>query len=65
MKCEVWKDKNGDFAMFPETHSPEQKALIAGEDPVLLTVIEADNWDDAMRQYHEYMGFEPYVPMED
>ena len=65
MKCELWEDKDGDFAMFPETHSQEQKTLIAGEGAFLRTTFEAPDWNDAMRQMHEYLGYEPYVPMED
>lgn len=27
--------------------------------------VKAASWEDAMTKYHEYMGWEPYVPMED
>lgn len=30
----------------------------------LLKVFEAESWDDACRQYHEWQGWEPYKPME-
>jgi hypothetical protein len=31
----------------------------------LLKVFEAESWEDACRQYHEWQGWEPYKPMED
>ncbi len=30
-----------------------------------LKVFEAPTWEDAMRQYHEWQGWEPYQPMPD
>jgi hypothetical protein len=29
----------------------------------LLKVFEAESWDHAMQQYHEWQGWEPYKPM--
>jgi hypothetical protein len=29
----------------------------------LLKVFEAESWDEAMRQYHKWQGWEPYQPM--
>lgn len=65
MTYELWEDKQGDLAMFPETHSQEQKTLLAGEGAFLRTTFEANTWDDVMHQYHEYMDWEMYVPMGD
>jgi hypothetical protein len=31
----------------------------------LVKVFEATSWNDAMRQYHEWQGWEPYKPMLD
>lgn len=31
----------------------------------LLKTFEADSYNDAMRQYHAWQGWEPYKPMED
>ena len=31
----------------------------------LLKRFEAKSWNDAMRQYHEWHGWEPYKPMLD
>ena len=31
----------------------------------LIKVFEAPSWNDAMRQYHEWQGWEPYKPMLD
>ena len=31
----------------------------------LIKLFEAASWNDAMRQYHEWQGWEPYKPMLD
>jgi hypothetical protein len=31
----------------------------------LLKVFEAESWEDACRQYHEWQGWEPYRPMDE
>lgn len=31
-------------------------------DAVLIREIEGDDWEDCMRQHHELMGWEPYIP---
>ncbi len=31
----------------------------------LIKLFEAPSWNDAMRQYHEWQGWEPYKPMLD
>ena len=31
----------------------------------LIKLFEALSWNDAMRQYHEWQGWEPYKPMLD
>jgi hypothetical protein len=31
----------------------------------LIKVFEAPSWDEAMRQYHDWQGWEPYKPMPD
>jgi hypothetical protein len=31
----------------------------------MIRQFEAPSWDDAMRQYHEWQGWEPYKPMVD
>lgn len=33
-----------------------------GGTAVLERVIEGTDWSDCMRQHHEIMGWEPYVP---
>jgi hypothetical protein len=38
-----------------------QKCLLES-DSVLIRTIEGKDWDDCMRQHHELMGWEPYVP---
>jgi hypothetical protein len=29
----------------------------------LIATFEADSWEEAMRQYHEWQGWEPYKPL--
>ena len=36
----------------------------SGPGPDLIWVIEAKDWNEASRIYHELQGWEPYVPME-
>lgn len=38
---------------------------VARTDPglQLIRTFEADSWEDAMRQYHEWQGWGPYKPM--
>lgn len=36
-----------------------------GVEPVLIGEIEAYDWNEAMTKYHEFMGWEPYQPMDD
>lgn len=31
-----------------------------GKNAKILRIIEADSWDEAMKQHHELMGWEPY-----
>lgn len=31
--------------------------------PEIIWMVEAESWEDACRRYHEFQGWEPYVPM--
>lgn len=43
---------------------PEQQRQMEPE-LQLIKLFEAASWNDAMRQYHKWQGWEPYKPMLD
>jgi hypothetical protein len=54
----LWsKDKGDELTFIKGVSHPE----IEGHK--LLKTFEAISYNDAMRQYHEFMGWEPYKPM--
>jgi hypothetical protein len=61
MKYELWKSGNS-YSFFPENDTTLRGLLDA--DAKRLTVIEAETWEDAQRLKHEFLGWEPYKPME-
>ena len=64
MRYSAWgkEDREGvEFTLVPGTDPPAYGAL----GMQLLKVFEATSWNDAMRQYHEWQGWEPYRPMLD
>ncbi len=61
----ICDDEDGrEFTFVPGESMPEQLRERTPM-PSLLKVFEAANWNDAMRQYHEWQGWEPYKPMLD
>lgn len=45
---------------------PQSKNITLLEfDAKLITTIYGEDWNDCMKQYHEYRGLEPYKPEED
>lgn len=64
MKYSAWGKDGCDFLFINgDEMSPQQAQLNPGMQ--LLKVFEAHSWNDAMRQYHEWQGWEPYKPMRD
>ncbi len=60
MKVEVYtSDSEDSITVIPK--GGEDKHLLPA-DAVLLREIEGETWEDCMRQHHELMGWEPYVP---
>jgi hypothetical protein len=57
----AWGADGGEFTFIPGTDPPKHDAVGIR----LLKVFEAESWDDAMRQYHEWQGWEPYLPLPD
>lgn len=57
----ILKHINGDAIEM--TSEDNWKSFRFAEKVKLLRYVDADSWDEACTQYHEYMGYEPYVPM--
>ena len=67
MKFSAWGGKHDEgttFTFIKGDRLTEQARQIE-PDLQLLKVFEAPSWNDAMRQYHEWQGWEPYKPMLD
>ena len=63
MKWELWHSIEGQcYSMFPED-TPAEKRILE-PDAELIHVIEADTYNEAAKQKHEYLGWEPYKPMD-
>ena len=62
MQYELWQTDDTTITVIPFDHS--QKAQLIADGAILQQTFEAIDFDDAMRQAHDYMGWEPYVPME-
>lgn len=64
MIYEVWEDTEA-ITCAPVEKIREEKATgLIAPDAKLLHTIEASTWNEAMIQYHELMGWEPYKPMD-
>ena len=61
MKYELWKESNS-YSFFP-TDNVSMRALL-GSQAVLLWTVEAESWNEAQSKKHEFLGWEPYRPME-
>ena len=57
----VWESEHYDMVTLTEGGT---SPVDGTPDYVLLHRIEAADWNDAMRQHHELMGWVPYKPME-
>jgi hypothetical protein len=57
-----WMDSDGNYALFPGYDLPDWART---QDPhhVWMTRFDARSWYDLMRQYHDWMDWEPYRPM--
>ena len=62
MRYELWHSTSEScYTFFPETQRPTDLPT----DATLLWTTEADTWEEAQRQKQEFLGWEPYVPMDD
>ena len=63
VKYELWDDGESGYPFFPEDNDSARKLLRV--EAKLIWTIEAETWNDAMRAFHDHMGWEPYKPMSD
>ena len=66
MKYELWHSRDGNtdiYTLVAAGSSREENILEM--DARLIRTFEAETWEDARRQEHEYLGREPYKPMAD
>lgn len=61
MLYEIWKSSSSS-TFIPSDHN--QKDILLEPDAEFIGNIEADSWEEAMTKYHEFMGWEPYKPMD-
>lgn len=61
MRYELWQDKGG-YTFFPENNNTARNLLLA--DAELIWTVEADSFEEAQTKKHEYLGWEPYQPMD-
>ena len=68
MKYELWQHEDAeavDYTFFPVDDGHERRLRLLETGSRLVWAVEADTYDNAMRLYHEHMGWEPYKPMRD
>lgn len=69
MKYALWHSRDGNSDIYTllavdETHDGAKNAALEPGAKIIRT-FEADTWEKARRQQHEYLGWEPYKPIED
>ncbi len=65
MKFSAWatEDESG-WVVIEGTDLSARPDLTHNQEPQFIKqVFEAESWNDAMTQYHEWQGWEPYKPM--
>jgi hypothetical protein len=61
MRYELWCTKEGKtYSLFPETN--EQAKKLTEEDSVLITVFEANSWEEACQKYNDFLNYGEYKP---
>lgn len=60
-KYELWQLEDG-YEFFPESNTSAKDSL--SPEAKLIWTVEAVSWDEAQTKKHEYLGWEPYKPME-
>jgi len=62
-RFELWYSKNTCSYDFFEKDHPQKHSLLE-DDAVLIWSVEAASYDEAQVKKHEYLGWEPYNPMD-
>ena len=62
MKVEIWENEDSISGI---VSGESYNELLVDKDAKLLRIIEGEDWNDCMRQHHELMGWNPYIPFED
>ncbi|MEM7234015.1 MAG: hypothetical protein AAF517_17690 [Planctomycetota bacterium] len=57
-----WSEEEPSYSFFPESN--ESARGLHPIDAQLVRTFEARSWEDACRQKHEFLGWEPYRPMD-
>ena len=66
MIIDIYSNSDGSqITALPRDASDNTKSVCISSTDKLLKTIEGEDWDDCMRQYHEFMNWEPYVPMKE
>jgi len=66
MEYELWQSREGNVEV--HTLLPSGTRLsppLLEPDARVIWKFEAENWEDARRKQHEFLGWEPYKPMTD
>ena len=61
MRHELWSDGVG-YTFFAVCNRPPNDLI--GPGATLIWTIDAPDWVTACMAYHEFQGWEPYVPMD-
>lgn len=61
----AWGTEDGSEFTFVEGLDLPEALAVSSPPQVRLKIFEADSYNDAMRQYHEWQGWEPYKPMDE
>ncbi|MCB1245305.1 MAG: hypothetical protein R3F31_25895 [Verrucomicrobiales bacterium] len=64
MTYELWHSAiDGCYTFIPSGPGNSRAAL--EPDALLIWTVEAENWEEAQTKKHHYLGWEPYIPMEE
>lgn len=62
MRYELWHSASeGCYTFFPANQRPDDLE----DDACFVWSVEAANWDEAQTAKHQFLGWEPYLPMPD
>jgi len=64
MVCGVWVGEGAALVTSLDAYKDHKRDILE-ENMKLVMVLCGDNWNVLMQKFHDYMGWEPYVPVED